>query len=70
MFSKVEPARARLVDGGGQAVEIHDLIPADVYLIDRPGTRAIASWECRTNIQRGPWTLEWPDGTSEKPCAP
>jgi hypothetical protein len=68
MFAKVEPARARLIDASGQAVEVHDLIPRDVYLIDRSGARAIASWECRAKPERGPWRLKWADGTEENPC--
>lgn len=70
MFAKVEEARARLVDATGEAVEVHDLIPKDVYLIDRSGTRAIAAWQCRTRPERAPWSLEWPDGTREDACAP
>lgn len=69
MFAKVEPARARLVDATGEAVEVHDLLPKDVYLIDRAGTRAIAAWQCRQRPERAPWRLEWPDGTREDACA-
>ena len=70
MFAKAEPAGARLVDASGEAVEVYDLLPRDVYLIDRAGTRAIAAWECRTRPERAPWRLVWPDGKEENPCAP
>ncbi len=69
MFATVAPARARLVDSAGEAVEVHDLLPKDVYLIDRAGTRAVAAWQCRVRPERAPWRLEWPDGTSEDACA-
>lgn len=68
MFAKLEPARARLIDAAGEAVEIHDLIPRDVYLIDRAGARAVAVWECKAKPERGPWRLEWSDGAEENPC--
>ena len=69
MFAKAERASARLVDRTGEAVEIYDLIPRDVYLIDRAGTRAIAAWECRARPERAPWRLVWPDGTEEDACS-
>ena len=69
MFAKAERASARLVDTTGEAVEIYDLLPRDVYLIDRAGTRAIAAWQCRTHPDRAPWRLVWSDGTEEDVCA-
>ncbi|UPT75690.1 MAG: hypothetical protein M0D55_08475 [Elusimicrobiota bacterium] len=69
MFAKVEPARARLVDATGLAVEVYDLIPKDVYLVDRAGARAIASWQCRTRPEGAPWKLVWPDDVAEDACA-
>lgn len=69
MFSKVTNARARLVDATGEAVEVYDLIPKDVYLVNSASTRAVAAWQCRTRPERAPWRLVWPDGTSEDACA-
>jgi hypothetical protein len=69
MFAKAEPASARLIDATGEAVEVYDLLPRDVYLIDRAGTRAIAAWQCRTRPERAPWRLRWPDGAEEDACA-
>lgn len=69
MFAKSEPAGARLIDASGEAVEVYDLLPRDVYLIDRAGTRSIAAWQCRTRPERAPWRLVWPDGLEEDACA-
>lgn len=69
MFSKVERAHARLIDGKGVALDLYGLLPRDVYLVDKRQTRLAAKWHCAPLAERGPWTLEWADGSPwEDPC--
>lgn len=69
MFSRVERARAELVDRDGRVRDLFSFVPPDVYVVDAAGAAAVAAWVCRAEPARAPWTLRWEDGRTEPACA-